>query len=270
MADKTGVRGCIFDVDGVLLDSIPAYRRAWASWAIEHVVEERAIWAVAHGRRPVDIIRATAGHLNETAALRRFEILIEAGYEQVNAVAGAREILERLPRSAWAVATSGDRRLVERAFHRLRLPQPHVGVYGEDVTSGKPDPHWCGGGEGCGNDRDRRDHHARCRGASPGRSGPPLPARGRGDRLCRAPSPARSLTRDRIQRRSGTSYQNDSSSTVLTVALSGGGLSWVFTLDQVADAHRYMEANQATGKVVILWGSITGSDVDGLPGWDHR
>jgi sugar-phosphatase len=95
---------------------------------------------VAHGRRPVDIIRATAGHLNETAALRRFEILIEAGYEQVNAVAGAREILERLPRSAWAVATSGDRRLVERAFHRLRLPQPHVGVYGEDVTSGKPDP----------------------------------------------------------------------------------------------------------------------------------
>jgi beta-phosphoglucomutase-like phosphatase (HAD superfamily) len=31
MADKTGVRGCIFDVDGVLLDSIPAYRRAWAS-----------------------------------------------------------------------------------------------------------------------------------------------------------------------------------------------------------------------------------------------
>jgi hypothetical protein len=54
------------------------------------------------------------------------------------------------------------------------------------------------------------------------------------------------------------------------VALSGGGLSWVFTLDQVADAHRYMEANQATGKVVILWGSITGSDVDGLPGWDHR
>lgn len=140
MADKTGVRGCIFDVDGVLLDSIPAYRRAWASWAIEHGVEDRAIWAVAHGRRPVDIIRATAGHLNETAALRRFESLIEVEYEQVNAVAGAREILERLPPSAWAVATSGDRRLVERAFHRLRLPQPHVGVYGEDVTSGKPDP----------------------------------------------------------------------------------------------------------------------------------
>lgn len=140
MADKTGVRGCIFDVDGVLLDSLPAYRRAWASWALEHGVEERAIWAVAHGRRPVDIIRATAGRLNETAALRRFEILIEVEYEHVNAVAGAREILQRLPWPAWAVATSGDRRLVERAFHRLRLPRPHVGVYGEDVTSGKPNP----------------------------------------------------------------------------------------------------------------------------------
>jgi mannitol-1-/sugar-/sorbitol-6-phosphatase len=140
MADKTGVRGCIFDVDGVLLDSIPAYRRAWAAWAMEHGVEERAIWAVAHGRRPVDIIRATVGRLNETAVLRRFEALIEVEYEHVNAVAGAREILERLPRPAWAVATSGGRRLVERALQRLRLPQPHVGVYGEDVTLGKPDP----------------------------------------------------------------------------------------------------------------------------------
>jgi sugar-phosphatase len=140
LADKTGVRGCIFDVDGVLLDSIAAYRRAWAAWATEHGVEEEAIWAVAHGRRPVDIIRAAAGHLSETAALRRFETLIEVEYEHVNAVAGAREILGQLPRSAWAVATSGDRRLVERAFHRLRLPRPHVGVYGEDVTLGKPDP----------------------------------------------------------------------------------------------------------------------------------
>lgn len=140
MADKASVRGCIFDVDGVLLDSIPAYRRAWAAWATEHGIEEEAIWAVAHGRRPADIIRSAAGHLSETAALRRFEALIEVEYELVNAIAGAREILEQLPRSAWAVATSGDRRLVERAFDRLRLPWPHVGVYGEDVTLGKPDP----------------------------------------------------------------------------------------------------------------------------------
>jgi NADPH:quinone reductase-like Zn-dependent oxidoreductase len=25
----------------------------------------------------------------------------------------------------------------------------------------------------------------------------------------------------------------------------------VFTLDQIADAHRYLESNQATGKVVV-------------------
>ena len=94
---------------------------------------ERAIWAVAHRLRP-DIIRATAGRLNETAVLRRFETLIGVEYEHVNAVAGARQILERLPRSAWAVATSGDRRLVERAFHRPRPPQPHVGVKAAGMT----------------------------------------------------------------------------------------------------------------------------------------
>ncbi|MEO3871801.1 HAD-IA family hydrolase [Nonomuraea sp. B12E4] len=133
-------RGCIFDVDGVLLDSIPAYRRAWGAWAVEHDVREAAIWAVAHGRRPLDIIRAAAGKLNETASLRRFESLIRTEYEAVEALDGAHGLLERLPPAAWTTATSGNRDLVERAFARLRLPKPHTGVCGEDVSVGKPDP----------------------------------------------------------------------------------------------------------------------------------
>lgn len=40
----------MFDVDGVLLDSIETYRRAWAIWGAEHRVGEDAIWAVAAGR----------------------------------------------------------------------------------------------------------------------------------------------------------------------------------------------------------------------------
>jgi beta-phosphoglucomutase-like phosphatase (HAD superfamily) len=67
--------GVLFDVDGVLLDSIPAYRRVWHVWADEYGVSEDAIWSTAHGRRPIDIIRLNAPWVSEQAALRRIEEL---------------------------------------------------------------------------------------------------------------------------------------------------------------------------------------------------
>ena len=115
----------IFDVDGVVLDSIPAYQKAWAAWAKEYGVDEEVIWAVAHGRRPVDIIRSVAGRLDATASLKRFEDLIQVEYETVEAHDGAHDLLTTLPWSSWAVATSGDQALVEAAFRRLRLPAPY-------------------------------------------------------------------------------------------------------------------------------------------------
>lgn len=129
----------LFDVDGVLLDSIDAYRRAWRAWGAEHQIGEDAIWAVAHGRRPVDIIRLSAPQLEERAGLRRFEALIAAEYGRVPAMPGARDLLGGLS-VAWAVVTSGSQGLVDRAFGRLELPVPRVGVYDSDVTAGKPDP----------------------------------------------------------------------------------------------------------------------------------
>ena len=131
--------GVLFDVDGVLLDSIETYRRAWGKWAGEHHVGEDAIWAVAHGRRPVDIIRLSAPGVDQRAGLRRFEALIAVEYGRVPAMPGARDLLERLS-VAWAVVTSGSRALVDQAFRRLDLPAPDAGVYDSDVTLGKPDP----------------------------------------------------------------------------------------------------------------------------------
>jgi mannitol-1-/sugar-/sorbitol-6-phosphatase len=130
----------IFDVDGVLLDSIPAYQKAWAAWAAEYCVDEEVIWAVAHGRRPVDIIRSVGGGLDVTAALNRFENLIQLEYETVEAHDGAHDVLTTLPCSSWSVATSSSQALVEAAFRRLRLPTPDRGVYGADISLGKPDP----------------------------------------------------------------------------------------------------------------------------------
>jgi sugar-phosphatase len=134
--DRAGV---LFDVDGVLLNSIPAYRQAWRAWADEYGIGMDALWATAHGRRPIDIIHLNAPQVSEQAALQRIEELIGTEYERVPAMAGACDLLQRIP-AAWAVVTSGSQALVRQAFRRLDLPVPGIGVYGADVAVGKPDP----------------------------------------------------------------------------------------------------------------------------------
>jgi sugar-phosphatase len=129
----------LFDVDGVLLNSIPAYRQAWSAWAAEYGIGMDALWATANGRRPIDIIHLNAPQVNERAALQRIEELIATEYERVPAMAGARDLLQRIP-ATWAVVTSGSQALVQRAFRRLDLPVPRIGVYGADVADGKPNP----------------------------------------------------------------------------------------------------------------------------------
>lgn len=49
-SDVRRTRALLFDLDGVLLDSVPAYRRAWATWAGQYGIEEATIWADYHKR----------------------------------------------------------------------------------------------------------------------------------------------------------------------------------------------------------------------------
>ncbi|MDQ6741994.1 MAG: HAD-IA family hydrolase [Candidatus Dormibacteraeota bacterium] len=136
-----GERACaLFDLDGVLLDSVPAYTRAWHAWCLEWGVEEAAVWALAHGRRPRDVISMVGPGLEAGRALQALETLIAAEYKAVEAFPGAADLLGRLWPGSWAIVTSGGRRLVAPAFRRLGLPLPTVLVSGDDVVAGKPDP----------------------------------------------------------------------------------------------------------------------------------
>ena len=53
-------------------------------------------------------------------------------------MAGARELLECLPRDRWAVVTSADRGLPETRMHLAGLPRAPLLVAAEDVQAGKP------------------------------------------------------------------------------------------------------------------------------------
>ncbi|MEU0561231.1 hypothetical protein [Dactylosporangium sp. NPDC006015] len=58
----------MFDVDGVLVDSYPAYRRIWSRWADHRNLDPDLIWSYTHGRRPVGRrhLRPNAHHRADT------------------------------------------------------------------------------------------------------------------------------------------------------------------------------------------------------------
>jgi sugar-phosphatase len=130
----------IFDLDGVLVDSIAVVERTWRRWAKAHSLDFEAIMRVAHGRRAVETIRVVAPHLDaETEAAR---LTAEEAHETNGLVRieGAVHLRRALPEGRWAVATSGTREIAATRLAYAGLPVPAVLVTAEEVQRGKPDP----------------------------------------------------------------------------------------------------------------------------------
>ncbi|GAA1578165.1 hypothetical protein GCM10009827_119930 [Dactylosporangium maewongense] len=70
MALRGVYKAVLFDVDGVLVDSYPAYRRIWSRWADHRNLDPDLVWSHTHGRRPVDTIQVVAPHLDAAAEYR--------------------------------------------------------------------------------------------------------------------------------------------------------------------------------------------------------
>jgi sugar-phosphatase len=130
----------IFDLDGVLVDSMVVIERHWRQWAIQHNFDAAEIMRVAHGRRTVETIRLVAPHLDAEVEAARFEAGEAFDTDGLVRIDGAARLVRSLPSSSWAVATSCTR---DTAMTRLRyagLPMPTVLVTADDVKQGKPDP----------------------------------------------------------------------------------------------------------------------------------
>ena len=130
----------LFDLDGVLVDSAECVERTWREWSARHGLDADHVIRIAHGRRTVETVGIVAPHLvvaDEVAALEGAE---SHATEGIYEVAGARELLERLPADAWAVVTSGIRSVATLRIRHTRLPMPRVLVCADEITRGKPDP----------------------------------------------------------------------------------------------------------------------------------
>ncbi len=132
--------GVVFDLDGVLVDSVAVANRAWTAWAKVRGLSVETVLGLTRGGRPVDSIRFL---LPDSDPEAEADWLV--GYELsllnfCTPMPGAIALARSLPSDRWAVATSSSRELAVARLKYVGLELPSVLVASEDVERGKPEP----------------------------------------------------------------------------------------------------------------------------------
>lgn len=133
------VAGALFDMDGTLVNSIPAVEGAWKIWASEFGVAVPG--PAMHGKtaRAVVVDAGLSVEHYEGAELRLGEIEANLG-QKLDSLPGARQLLESLPHDRWGLVTSAARVVAVARLAATDLPLPSFRVTGDDVAHGKPAP----------------------------------------------------------------------------------------------------------------------------------
>jgi mannitol-1-/sugar-/sorbitol-6-phosphatase len=131
---------CLFDMDGVLINSTPAVARVWRRWALGHGFNPDEVVRRAHGRPSLTTVREylpNADHEAENREVERREI---EDLEGVLPLPGALELLASLPEDRWTIVTSCTRPLAEVRIRAAGLPLPKKLITSNDIIHGKPHP----------------------------------------------------------------------------------------------------------------------------------
>jgi len=134
------VRGLLFDMDGVLIDSTDADERTWLRWARFHNMEGTFSLQATNGRRTIDTLRLLRPDLDLQVELERIENFEEEEQSGVVQLPGAEQLLASLPASAWAVVTSCLEGAMRSRLKAAGIAVPQHFISGDQVTQGKPHP----------------------------------------------------------------------------------------------------------------------------------
>lgn len=142
-------RGLIFDLDGTLVDSMPAHFQAWCKALDEHgapgVFKEDIFYAMG-GRPTKDIVAELNGEMNlsldpDAVSTSKREAYLEL-LDQIEVIPVITDFVkENHGNVPMAVATGGTRKIAEKTLEILGLSDYFTSVVtADDVSCGKPDP----------------------------------------------------------------------------------------------------------------------------------
>ncbi|MUL43186.1 HAD-IA family hydrolase [Streptomonospora sp. PA3] len=129
----------LFDLDGVLVDSLAAIIRAMSAWAAERGLDPDTVVRLSHGKRDVDLIASVAPHLDPQREALRIQEHDEREMPSLRPVPGAAALIAALPQDRWAIVTSGSSRIARARLAAAGLPEPSNLVTADSVERGKPD-----------------------------------------------------------------------------------------------------------------------------------
>jgi sugar-phosphatase len=130
----------LFDMDGVLINSIPAVERVWSRWAAAHGFNVHEVLRYAHGRPSIATLRDLLPEADHEAENRIVEQAEIADVGDVVPLPGVCDLLAALPHDRWAIVTSCTRALAEVRIRAAGLPIPRLFITANDITHGKPHP----------------------------------------------------------------------------------------------------------------------------------
>ncbi|TDV54236.1 HAD-IA family hydrolase [Actinophytocola oryzae] len=128
----------LFDMDGTLIDSTTAVRRAWRRWADEEGIEVARL-AGTSGRPARRIVTDLVPPERVEQSLARYTHIATHDLDGVAVLPGTPAALDATAEHH-AIVTSSSRDVTTARMAAARLPLPEVVVTAEDVADGKPHP----------------------------------------------------------------------------------------------------------------------------------
>ena len=150
MTQRQALRAFIFDMDGTMVESMPAHARSWEEFSKRHAIDMPVdeILRRTTGRTGVECIRILLGDdvpddealtlIGEKEALYR-----DIFAREFREVAGFAKFAQQAQQRGLkiAVATAGDKKNLRFVLDRLQLArQPDAEVRGDQGLPGKPEP----------------------------------------------------------------------------------------------------------------------------------
>ncbi len=127
------------DLDGTLVDSIPAVLRSWRLWATEQGIDPDALNPF-HGQPAQHIVSRFVEQSQVTAALHRIHSLEVLDVAGVVGLPGAAELLRQIPSDRLAIVTSCTSAVAAVRLGAAGFAAPSCIVSADEVTHGKPHP----------------------------------------------------------------------------------------------------------------------------------